>query len=218
MSLGKKLKELRKEKDYSLRELAKKIGDISASYLSDLENERYDPSLKKLNKIADALNVSTAYLLDIYDQDKTENQEKFYLKESKIKYTAESELIKIPIIGEIAAGEPILAEERIIGYKKMPLEDVECGTYFLLKVNGDSMINAGIYEGDCVLIRKQPDCETGEIAAVIVDNENATLKRVYFNDGNILLQPENPNYKPMNISAKEIKIIGKAIEVIHKLN
>lgn len=217
MTLGEKLKELRNEKRYSLRELAKIIGNISASYISDIENDRYEPSLKKLKSIAKGLNVSTAYLLDIYDQENTTKPGKFKVAESKAPYDIE-EFKEIPILGHIAAGSPIFAEEHIEGYKKVPKREACNGSFFLLKVQGDSMINAGIHDEDYVLIKKQSNCETGEIAVVIVDGESATLKRIYHNEKSLLLQPENPAYKSMLVNNKEVRIVGKAIEVIHKLS
>lgn len=222
MTLGEKIRELRKEKGYSLRELAKLAGSASHSYIAAVERGEYDPSLKIVKDIARALNVPTAYLLDIYDQDHS-GYDKFKIKEvreSQSKYIVSEEktdMVKIPILGHIAAGDPILAEEHIEGYRLMPASEVSNGEYFLLKVGGDSMINAGIHDGDLVLIRKQPVCETGDIAAVIVDGENATLKRVYHNNGKLLLQPENPKYKPIMVDNEEVRIVGKAIEVIHKL-
>lgn len=218
MTLGERLKELRNEKGYSLRELAKIIGDISASYISDIENDRYEPSLKKLKSIAKGLNVPTAYLLDLYDQNNTTKPEKFMVSENKTAYNIEVEFEELPILGYIAAGNPIFAEEHIEGYKKVPKHEACNGDCFLLRVQGDSMINAGIYDGDYVLIKRQPHCETGEIAVVMVDGENATLKRVYKNENSLLLQAENPAYKNILIKNKEVRIIGKAIEVIHKLS
>lgn len=216
MTLGEKIRELRKEKGYSLRELAKLAGSTSHSYIAAIERGEYDPSLKIVKDIARALNVPTAYLLDIYDQDHS-GYDKFKIKENQDMLDNQTNMVKVPILGHIAAGAPILAEEHIEGFKLMPESEVSNGEYFLLKVTGDSMINAGIHDGNLVLIRKQPVCETGEIAAVIVDGENATLKRVYHNNGKLLLQPENPKYKPIMVDNEEVRIVGKAIEVIHKL-
>lgn len=216
MTLGEKIRELRKEKGYSLRELAKLAGSASHSYIAAIERGEYDPSLKIVKDIARALNVPTAYLLDIYDQDHS-GYDKFKIKENQDMLDNQTNMVKVPILGHIAAGAPILAEEHIEGFKLMPESEVSNGEYFLLKVTGDSMINAGIHDGNLVLIRKQPVCETGEIAAVIVDGENATLKRVYHNNGKLLLQPENPKYKPIMVDNEEVRIVGKAIEVIHKL-
>jgi repressor LexA len=106
-----------------------------------------------------------------------------------------------------------LALENIIGYEYIP---VNVKADFCLKVKGDSMINARINNGDIVFIRQQPDIENGEIAAVIVDGEEATLKKVYKYPGTITLRPENPNYQEMVFdkkSFKSINIIGKCVAV-----
>ena len=117
---------------------------------------------------------------------------------------------KVPLLGTIACGEPILAVENIDKYVEMP-ETVH-GT-FALKCKGDSMINARIFDGDIVYIREQPDVENGEIAAVLIGDE-ATLKRVYKTPSKVVLRPENPMYDDMTYSKEElnqIRILGKAV-------
>ena len=117
---------------------------------------------------------------------------------------------KVPLLGTIAAGIPIYAEENFDGYREST-EDVHAD--FCLKIKGDSMIGARINDGDIVFIRKQPDVENGEIAAVLIDGE-ATLKRVYKKNGSLVLQAENPKYAPIVCSTKtcdECIIMGKAV-------
>lgn len=117
---------------------------------------------------------------------------------------------KVPLVGTIACGEPITAEENIEDYIDMP-EDIN-GT-FALRCKGDSMINARIFDGDIVYIRQQPDVENGEIAAVLIDGE-ATLKRVYKYHNRIELRPENPTCPVFNYENEElndIRILGKAV-------
>lgn len=117
---------------------------------------------------------------------------------------------KIPLLGEIACGDPILAEENFEGYIK--LED-GIDADLALRCRGDSMINARILDGDIVYIRQQPTVENGQIAAVLIDGE-ATLKRVYIKGDTIILQPENPAYEPMIYtkgSGTEIRILGRAV-------
>jgi len=124
---------------------------------------------------------------------------------------------KIPVLGRIAAGIPILAQEEILDYELVP-ENID--VQFCLKVKGDSMINARIFDGDVVYIRQQPEVENGEIAAVLVDGEDATLKRFYRIDGTVFLRPENPVYPEITIrrrDAKDVKILGKAIEFKSKV-
>ncbi|MDN5324135.1 MAG: repressor LexA [Clostridia bacterium] len=127
-----------------------------------------------------------------------------------------TDIVKIPVLGVIRAGEPILAEENIIGYESISADEIKSGEYFYLKVKGDSMINARIYDGDLVLVRKQEDVENGQIAVILIEDE-ATLKRVYRNNGTLILHPENPKYQPMLIEKGNVKIIGKVVEVKFKL-
>ena len=117
---------------------------------------------------------------------------------------------KIPLIGAIACGAPILAEEHIEGHVDIP---AQIHADFALICKGDSMIKARIFDGDIVYIRQQETVENGEIAAVLIDNES-TLKRVRLFDDRIILEPENPMYKPMvywNEDMNAVRILGKAV-------
>ena len=119
----------------------------------------------------------------------------------------------VPRLGAIACGEPILAEQNIEGYDEVP-DYIKCD--FTLLCKGDSMINARIYDGDIVCIKQQDRVENGQIAAVLVDDE-ATLKRVRYIDGGVVLMPENSNYEPKIFtgdSVKNIRIIGRATHFI----
>lgn len=121
---------------------------------------------------------------------------------------------KVPLIGAIACGDPITAIQNREGDAEVP-EDVRCD--FALKCKGESMIGAGIHDGDVVYIRIQPEVENGEIAAVRIDGE-ATLKRVYYNPGTLTLMPANPAYAPMIYTGpqlEEVHIEGKAVGWTH---
>lgn len=117
----------------------------------------------------------------------------------------------IPLLGTIAAGTPILAEENIENYFNL---DTSVKADFALKVKGDSMIDAGILEEDIAFIRKQESLESGEIGAILIEGE-ATLKKFYKQDGTIILQPENKAYKPMIYTNGNIKILGKLVAVLN---
>ncbi|HHW14498.1 MAG TPA: repressor LexA [Firmicutes bacterium] len=121
------------------------------------------------------------------------------------------EIVRLPIVGVIRAGEPLLAEQNIEGYSWVPAEEVQGGEYFFLRVKGDSMIGARIHDGDLVLIRRQEDVDDGDIAAVLVNDEEATLKRVFRSDGAWFLQPENPQMRPIIVRKQDVRIIGKAV-------
>lgn len=122
--------------------------------------------------------------------------------------------VKVPRVGQIACGTPILAEQNIEDYDSIP-DYIHCD--FTLVCKGDSMINARIFDGDIVCIKIQPAVNSGEIAAVMVGEDEATLKRVKLFDDHIVLEPENPMYKPLTFWGEEmnnVHIIGKATHFI----
>lgn len=179
-------------------DLVEKTG-LPKSAISQYVSGKFEPKQTALFLIAQALDVSEAWLMG-YDVEMDKLPENVYKVETR----------KIPMIGTIAAGQPIVAEEQIEYY-------VEAGTHinadFCLKVKGDSMINARIMDGDIVFIKKQDTVDEGQIAAVLIDNE-ATLKRVYRTNDELMLVAENPTYKPMiykERDGKDIRILGKAV-------
>ena len=120
----------------------------------------------------------------------------------------------VPVIGRIAAGGPILAEEAIEDIFPLPKQLVGNGTLFLLKVTGDSMINAAIADGDWVVVRQQPDSENGDIVAAMIDGE-ATVKTLKRSDGHVWLMPHNPAYTP--IPGDDATILGKIVAVLRRV-
>lgn len=127
----------------------------------------------------------------------------------------DTHFIKVPVLGRIPAGEPIRAESNIIEWATIPNPgNYKEGELFTLVVKGDSMIGSRIQEGDKVLVKVQPDVESGEIAVVNVNEEDATLKRVKKVNGQVILYPDNPKYEPIFIQNEHARIIGKVIQVI----
>ena len=120
----------------------------------------------------------------------------------------------VPLVGRIAAGIPILAEEQVEDVFPLPRQLVGDGTLFLLKVAGDSMINAAIADGDWVVVRQQEDAENGEIVAAMVENE-ATVKTLKRSDGHAWLMPHNPGYTP--ILGDDAKVLGKVVAVLRRV-
>lgn len=121
----------------------------------------------------------------------------------------------IPVLGRIAAGTPILAVEQVEDVLTLPVDLVGDGPVFLLEVKGDSMINAGIHEGDLVAVHKQPEARDGEIVAALVDGEEATVKRLRRRDGKVILESENPAYEPM-VFTEGVELIGKVVSVLRR--
>ena len=122
----------------------------------------------------------------------------------------ELDVVDVPILGKIAAGKPILACEYLEGTLPVSRKLVKQHPTFALKVQGDSMIEAGIFEGDYVIVRQQPAADNGEIVVALIEDE-ATVKRYYREPGRIRLQPENKNMQPIYIESGEFRILGKVI-------
>ena len=111
------------------------------------------------------------------------------------------EVVNVPIIGQVAAGQPLLAVENIENYFPIPTEFMPNAETFMLKVKGDSMINAGIFNGDKILVQKQSDAQNGDIVVALVD-DSATVKTFYKEDGHFRLQPENDTMDPIIMNVR----------------
>ena len=123
---------------------------------------------------------------------------------------------EVPLLGRIAAGAPILADEHIEYVMPLPESLVGSGPLFMLEVRGDSMVGSGILDGDMVVVRSQPHAENGEIVACLVDGEEATVKRLERRSREVILHSENPAYEPM-VFTSGIEILGKVVTVLRKL-
>lgn len=213
MTVGEKIREARLKKGYTQTELAELLGYKSRSSINKIEVEGRDIPRSSVIKFAKALDVTPAYLMGWEDEPKPEQSlyDRFdNLHPVKLK--------RFPLLGEIACGKPIYAEEDHESYVSA---DADIRADFCLKAKGDSMINADIHDGDVVFIRSQSMVENGEIAAVIIEDE-ATLKRVYYDRENNRLQliAENPRYAPLVYTGEElnyIRILGKAVTLMREL-
>lgn len=125
------------------------------------------------------------------------------------------EVVNVPIIGQVAAGQPLLAVENIENYFPIPTEFMPNAETFMLKVKGDSMINAGIFNGDKILVQKQSDAQNGDIVVALVD-DSATVKTFYKEGGHFRLQPENDTMDPIIVN--ECSILGKVFGIMRFLN
>jgi len=129
-------------------------------------------------------------------------------------YIADREIENVPVVGKITAGQPILAVENIEETFPIPVEYLQNSKVFMLKVKGDSMVGAGIMDGDYILVRQQNTAENGDIVVALIGDE-ATVKRFYREKGHIRLQPENPSYEPI-IVKEDMTVLGKVIGLFRK--
>lgn len=216
---GIRFKEERKKKNLTQQDLAT-LFHLDKSSISKYENGHQRPEMETLINICDYFGVSVEYLVG-----QTDKREKNINKTDVNNITNlieidNNKMVKIPVLGAIKAGIPMFAEDNIIGYEYVHQEELMQGEkYFYLQVKGDSMINARIYEGDRVRIKKQNFIErNGDIMTVRVNGDEATLKRVYKQENGLMLISENPNYVPMFFPASDIEvgyvsIIGKVVKI-----
>jgi len=197
---------------------AQKSG-LSKAYISILERnvnpvngKPVIPSLETIKAVSQTIGIDFNDVIAMLDED----QEVSLSSESAVPpgFMPLPKMKQVPLVGSIACGEPILAEQNIDGQVDAP-EDIRCD--FALNCKGDSMIGAGIHDGDVVYIRIQPEVETGEIAAVRI-GEEATLKRVYLHPDYIELRPENPAFESIirrRDEMNDVHIEGKAVGYMH---
>lgn len=193
IEIGNRIKQRRIELDMSQEELAHRIGYKSKSSINKIELGIQGLTQSKIKVIADALSTTPDYIMGWG------------------KYGKPVGVQRVPLIGEIACGKPIVANEEFECYVEIGTQ-IHCD--FCLRARGDSMVNARIYDGDIVFCRNQPMVDNGEIAAVIVNDEEATLKRVFDYADRIVLQAENPAYEPLVFVGEEknhVHILGKAV-------
>ena len=125
------------------------------------------------------------------------------------------EMVNVPMVGRVAAGEPLLAEQNVENYFPIPMEFMPNNQTFMLRVKGDSMINVGIFDGDLVLVEQRQTARNGEVIVALVE-DGATVKRFFKEEGVFRLQPENDALDP--IIVKEVQILGKVIGVFRFLS
>lgn len=233
-----RIRDLRIKRKVSMKQVASELELPYTTYVNYEKGDR-EPNSETLIKLADYFGVSVDYLIgrsdemvdddlldkvNVIDNDILENCNGNLLYAQKMQAQRDAansfslpdnilplpQTRKIPLLGTIACGEPILATENIECNIDIP-DYIHAD--FALRCKGDSMVNARIMDGDIVYIRQQPDVENGEIAAVLIGDE-ATLKRVYKAENQVTLMPANDNYPPLvytGAQLDEVRIIGKAI-------
>lgn len=206
-----RIKSRRTELGLTVEELAHKMGYKDKSSISKIENGKADIPQSKIAAFADALETTTAYLMGWEEQPTPKPTSPAPIPPGFIPMP---KMKKVPLIGAIACGDPITALQNREGDVDVP-ENVRCD--FALKCHGDSMVGAGIHDGDVVYIHIQPEVENGEIAAVRIGDE-ATLKRVYYSGDTLTLMPANAAYAPLVYTGEtlnEVKIEGRAVGWTH---
>ncbi len=191
------------EKQYgpSVRDICRILGLSSPStvhtHLKTLEEKGYivrDPKLSR------SITLSKEYSEELYG--------------NSADALTDVSTVKVPLVGDIAAGQPILAEQNITDTYSLPCDIVGDSASFMLSVHGESMIDAGIYDGDYIVVKEQPVADNGDIVVALIDDE-ATVKTFYKEHDHIRLQPENTTMDP--IIVEDCSIAGKVVAVIRRM-
>lgn len=200
MYLPKNLRYLRRLRGYSQDYIAERLGYKSFTTIQKWESGVSEPPVKKVQELSALYGVPMNDLVNVNLEDRSS-------------FVAVQKRNTIPILGRIAAGIPIMAVEHIEGY-----EDVEDDLLdYALIVKGDSMIGARIFDGDIVYVDKDVEYQNGDIVVALINGYEATLKRYYRYDREIILKPENPTMKEQRYNAAEVQLIGKVKEVKFKV-
>jgi len=195
MTLGELIRRRRLALGLHLKDVAEAV-NRSVSLVSDWEANRRRPTIDVMPDLAAVLQMSIEELYELAE-----------LPEDA--YPASEDVVMLPVVSQVKAGMPKWTEEDVLGVRAIEAERVRGGTYFWMRVEGDSMTGAGIPPGAYVLVRKQPTVENGQIAVVDVEDEGVTIKRVHITDGHVILYAENPEYAPMIVPKNRVRIIGK---------
>ena len=181
-----------------------------------IEVNGYPPSVREIGEAVDLKSTSTVHG-HLTRLEKKGLLHREAMKPRTIDVTREDkpQMMKLPLLGKVAAGVPILAEENAEGYVQLPDTIVGSGDHFILEIRGDSMISAGIMDGDYVVVKRQQTAQNGEIVIAMIDDE-ATCKRYFKEPDRIRLQPENPRMQPFY--ARSVTILGKVVAVYRIYN
>jgi repressor LexA len=206
-----------------LTERQRQILDFLTRYV---DSHGYPPTVREIGEAVGLASPSTvhAHLANLeraglLKRDPTKPRAIELFREPKPEQVETADVHKLPLVGEVAAGGPLLAEENIEAYVAVPEPLSKGGEEFLLRVKGDSMVNAGILDGDIAVVERRQDARNGDIVVALAgDDESAdeaTLKRFFREDGRVRLQPENDALEP--IYAQHVQILGKVIGVFRQL-
>ena len=230
MKLGELIQEYRNKHNLSQRQFALTCG-VSNGFISMIEKninpntqEAITPSIKKLKQIADAMHLTLMELCSKVDDIPIELINENLSQNNELSKTESfTKGVTIPVLGYVRAGYPIYAEENIIDYEEISKAMATKGEFFGLRICGNSM-EPRMFENDVVIVRKQDTIESGEIAVVLVNGDEATVKKIIKSEEGIMLVPLNANctYDPHFYSAKDINdlpvcILGKVVEVRGKI-
>lgn len=199
--------------------VTKRQQQILEYIIEKIKTDGYPPSVREIGQAVGLRSSSTVHSHLVQLEEKGLIKKDPSIPRAIIPVIPDSDVatvepLSVPIVGNVAAGSPILAEQNIEGYLPVPADFISQGNHFVLRVKGESMIEAGILDGDYLIVRQQEDATNGEIVVAIIDDE-ATVKRYYRHDEYVELRPENSAMKPLVV--RDVHITGKVCGLLRKL-
>ena len=189
---------------------------ILAYIREEIQSKGYPPSVREIGQAVDLKSTSTVHgHLNRLERKGLLHREAMKPRTIDVIRDDKPQMMKLPILGKVAAGVPILAEENAEGFVQLPDEIIGSGEHFVLEIRGESMISAGIMNGDFVVVKRQQTAQNGDIVIAMIDDE-ATCKRYFKEPDRIRLQPENPRMRPFY--ARSVTILGKVTAVYRVYN
>lgn len=205
-----------------MKELSKRQESILSFIQEEIQEKGYPPSVREIGEAVGLKSPASVHSqlkslekMNYIRRDPSKPRAIEILFENNNEEKLNKEMLHVPLVGKVTAGKPILAEENIEDYFPVPADYLKTTSkdFFMLEIQGDSMVNAGIYDGDLVIAQKQNNAENGEIVIALMDDE-ATVKSYYKEKDHIRLQPENEKYDP--ILTKNARVLGKIVGLYRK--
>ena len=182
---------------------------------SEIEEKGYPPSVREICAAVGLRSTSTVHAhLNHLESQGLIRRDPTKPRALEVLDGSQSRGRSVPLVGRVTAGQPILAIENIEEYLSLPQSVLGQGEMFSLRVEGESMIDAGIMDGDIVVLRQQDTAENGEIVVAMTDENEATLKRIYYEPDRVRLQPENPTMAPIYVD--NVAVLGKLVALIRQ--
>lgn len=204
-------------------ELTERQAQVLEYIRTTVEQRGYPPSVREIGEALGMSSPSTVHShlaalvrAGAIRKDPSKPRAIEILEQPQTEQVSSERVRPVPLLGRIAAGRPILAAEEVEDFVPLPVELVGQGPVFMLQVKGDSMVGAGILDGDYVVVRRQPDADDGQIVACLVDGEEATVKRIRRRDGVVVLESENPSFEPM-VFTDGVQILGRVVSVLRRV-
>ena len=182
---------------------------------AEIEDKGYPPSVREICAAVGLRSTSTVHAhLNHLEQQGLIRRDSTKPRALEVLDGSQSRGRSVPLVGRVTAGQPILAIENIEEYLSLPQSVLGQGKMFALRVEGESMIDAGIMDGDIVILRQQDTAENGEIVVAMTPEDEATLKRIFYEDGRVRLQPENATMAPIYVD--NVTVLGKLVALIRQ--